>query len=257
MERRCPRCRDAWLVPAAGAMQEDVCSVCAGRYLDEHATSLLCERHLRVSATVLKDLSHDGPRRLICPGCASRMTLTLLRGVQVDLCRGCGGAWLDEGELTRITRGQLPELGATALPIVPGAILLDGVGDDPGAAAPGTNTTTTSTTPVAMHGRRAIGGWEVRCTSCEEALDLGRTNWLINQRPWCVACASPYTGVSGALDIVMRIAGSLFDRRPWPFGGSLVEVMFGNVDALRIEPADAEQHFGPFFRPIGAPPTWR
>jgi hypothetical protein len=33
--------------------------------------------------------------------------------------------------------------------------------------------------------------------------------------------------------------------------------MFDSVDALRIEPADAEVHFGPFFRPVAATTTTR
>lgn len=71
-------------------------------------------------------------------------------------------------------------------------------------------------------GTRALGTFEVRCLSCDEALDLGQTNWLINQRPWCARCAIPYTGLGG-----------LFDT---------------NTDTMKIKPEDAERHFGPFFR---------
>lgn len=275
MERRCPRCPDAPLMPARGALHEDVCGDCGGRFLDDQATLLLCERHLRVGPAILKDLTREGPRRLTCPGCRSRMTLTLLRGVQVDLCGGCGGAWLDEGELSSLTRGQLVEVGSTTLPVVQGMSLLDearavfGDGVATAAAAPTaptetptTTTTTTATTTTAAPGWRAIGDWEVRCIACDEALDLQRTNWLINQRPWCARCAAPHTGLGGVVDSVVDVAAGLLGRRRYrPGGPSLLDAMFGgvfeSVDLLRIEPADAEVHFGPFFRPVVDPPQPR
>jgi Zn-finger nucleic acid-binding protein len=259
MERRCPRCPEAPLVTAAGALHEDVCADCSGRFLDHEGTALLCERHLRVAPSILKELTRDGPRRLRCPGCGSRMTLTLLRGVMVDLCGGCGGAWLDEGELSALTRGQLPELKTTTLPVVRGADLLEEARAAFGVApvtvsAPTPTTTTTTTTSPATPDERVVVRFEVRCTICDVPLDLLRTNWLINQRPWCAACAAPHTGVSGILD---TIVGLLRRHRHPHAGPSLLDAMFDDVDALRIAPAEAEVHFGPFFRPVVAPPQPR
>lgn len=267
MERRCPRCPDTPLAVAAGALHEDACGDCGGRFLDDQALLLLCERHLRVSLSTLKELTREGPRRLACPGCASRMTLTLLRGVPVDLCAGCGGAWLDQGELSNLTRGHLPEIAVQPLPLVQGTTLLDEArvffGEPAAATTVATTVTTKVTTMVTVAttvppaGRRAIGGWEVRCVSCDEPLDLGGINWLINQRPWCAACAAPHTGVAGVLDVVAGVAGGLLGRRQRRTSGpSLVDAVFDGVDALRIGPAHVEVHFGPFFRPV-APPAPR
>ena len=80
---------------------------------------------------------------------------------------------------------------------------------------------------------RAIGGWEVRCISCEEPLDLGRTNWLINQRPWCAACAAPHTGMGGVLDVVVGVAGGLLGRsRRRPVGPSLLDAVFDPPETI-------------------------
>lgn len=247
---------------AAGALHEDVCADCGGRFLDQEGTALLCERHLRVAPSVLKELTREGPRRLRCPGCGSRLTLTLLRGVSVDLCGGCGGAWLDEGELSTLTRGQLAEVKTTTLPVVPGTSLLDearaafGPVASPPPTTPTTIAATTTTAPVVAPapgpGRHSIGGFEVRCTVCDVALDLSRTNWLINQRPWCDDCAAPHSGFSGVVDSIVGLL-----RRQRRAGPSLLDAVFADVDTLRISPADAEVHFGPFFRPVPAPPQPR
>jgi Zn-finger nucleic acid-binding protein len=249
-------------VAAAGALHEDVCAACGGRFLDQEGTALLCERHLRVAPSILKELTQEGPRRLRCPGCGSRMTLTLLRGVPIDLCGGCGGAWLDDGELSTLTRGQVAELKTTPLPVVPGTSLLD---DARAAFGPvplpsSTRATTTAATiatapvlaPTPGPGRHSIGGFEVRCTVCDVALDLSRTNWLINQRPWCDDCATPHSGIGGVLDSIVGLL-----RRQRRAGPSLLDAVLADVDALRISPADAEVYFGPFFRPVPPPPQPR
>jgi Zn-finger nucleic acid-binding protein len=43
-----------------------------------------------------------GPLR--CPDDGAPLAAVLREGVEIDVCTGCGGAWLDQGELARIHR---------------------------------------------------------------------------------------------------------------------------------------------------------
>lgn len=41
-----------------------------------------------------------------CPKCSTRLRQATVRGVQVDECPGCGGLWLDKGELEAIAKSE-------------------------------------------------------------------------------------------------------------------------------------------------------
>lgn len=41
---------------------------------------------------------------LKCPKCAGTLVEVDFEGVKIDLCDGCGGAWLDAGELETLTK---------------------------------------------------------------------------------------------------------------------------------------------------------
>jgi len=41
-----------------------------------------------------------------CPKCGERLSTRKLRGVQVEECPGCGGIWLDRGELELVAKGE-------------------------------------------------------------------------------------------------------------------------------------------------------
>jgi len=65
----------------------------------------------------LRELAeHFAGERLSCPGCAAKMSPVTLRGAPIDLCQGCGGAWLDESELSRLSSGRYHEVGAEPPP---------------------------------------------------------------------------------------------------------------------------------------------
>jgi hypothetical protein len=66
---------------------------------------------------MLRELvTHFSGARLRCAGCGAAMRPLRLRGVVVDLCVGCGGLWLDAGELTRMSGGRYDEVGAAGQP---------------------------------------------------------------------------------------------------------------------------------------------
>ena len=63
-----------------------------------------------------------------CPRCSSPLAETRRVGISIDVCTGCGGAWLDRGEFTRIAarlwalqHDQEAEEGALEGPICWGA----------------------------------------------------------------------------------------------------------------------------------------
>jgi hypothetical protein len=52
-----------------------------------------------VDPFTLKDAPARARGAAVCAACATRMTPVRLDGFIVDLCRGCGALFLDEGEL--------------------------------------------------------------------------------------------------------------------------------------------------------------
>jgi Zn-finger nucleic acid-binding protein len=127
----CPRCQ-VFLTPQQGAWLEDVCPSCQGRLLSPEASSRLFLEYLGIKREVCAEIVSAAPRRLQCPACRSRMSLALIRGVDVDLCGGCGAAWLDKGELLRLGGGRIDEVESTH-PIL-----------TPVTASPATNRVTSS-----------------------------------------------------------------------------------------------------------------
>ncbi len=39
---------------------------------------------------------------MVCPRCNSELIETVKHGVVIDHCTGCGGIWLDKGEMAKI-----------------------------------------------------------------------------------------------------------------------------------------------------------
>lgn len=46
-----------------------------------------------------------------CPKCGAALIEVSYKGVDIDKCSGCGGVWLDTGELERIAPGDKGLLG--------------------------------------------------------------------------------------------------------------------------------------------------
>ncbi len=57
----------------------------------------------------MKRLAEDERKRLKelhwmhCPKCGYELEQTSYRGVEIDRCFNCGGVWLDQGELEKLT----------------------------------------------------------------------------------------------------------------------------------------------------------
>jgi Zn-finger nucleic acid-binding protein len=111
---QCLRCRDQQLVEGSGVLQEAVCPGCRGRLLDGDATTRLLQDHCGLDRALVGELCAHFKGRTPCPACGRGMSLVPVVGVAVDLCGSCGSLFLDAGELTRLSRGALVEVGAAA-----------------------------------------------------------------------------------------------------------------------------------------------
>ena len=103
--RDCPRCQ-VHLAPRAlpvpeggGTVEADACPSCGGLFLDQGELGALAARRdleRLLAADAVEDDSDFG-----CPACGEGMGEAPLLGFHagVDVCRACGGVWLDPGEL--------------------------------------------------------------------------------------------------------------------------------------------------------------
>ena len=113
--RPCPRCPPPSrpLAPQQGHFLEAICTHCRGRYLPLDAREALFA-DLQIDDDMLRDMleSFVGDQ-LQCPGCGFKTREIQLRGRRAHFCRGCGGCWLDQGDLSRVTKHEVREVGVT------------------------------------------------------------------------------------------------------------------------------------------------
>src|SRR3954466_981986 len=110
---RCPRCTSSPpLAVGYGALREDVCGTCNGRFLAPDAVERVVVDENGISHATLRELItlFKAKDRIACPSCATKMSPLVVHDVRVDLCTGCGGPWLDAGELTKLAHGRYAEL---------------------------------------------------------------------------------------------------------------------------------------------------
>jgi hypothetical protein len=99
-KRACPVCLDSVLDESGR------CGGCGGSLVHDAEDALAgvgIDRELLVRL-----MEETGTKGHACPGCAFEMTRTQVRGEMVDLCKGCGGMWVDASELARIFGEDLP-----------------------------------------------------------------------------------------------------------------------------------------------------
>lgn len=109
---KCPACFSELTASKLGNVSVDVCEGgCAGIWLDAFELQKVDEAH-EVTADGLPEvhrdpgLEVDTSLRRACPRCEGiklqRHFFSAKREIEVDHCPGCGGYWLDAGELDKI-----------------------------------------------------------------------------------------------------------------------------------------------------------
>jgi len=109
---KCPACGNALVAKKAGDVEVDVCEGgCGGIWFDWLELKKFDEPHESVGEELLEVARDPGvvvdrSKRLACPKCDGvvmmRHFFSVKRAVEVDECPGCGGYWLDAGELGQI-----------------------------------------------------------------------------------------------------------------------------------------------------------
>jgi hypothetical protein len=109
---RCPACRNTLAETDAGAVRLDVCrGGCGGVWFDRFEIKKLDEPHEPAGEDLFKierdeSIRVDPNKRLMCPRCQElvmmRHYFSVRKEIEIDECPGCGGIWLDHGELGKI-----------------------------------------------------------------------------------------------------------------------------------------------------------
>ena len=109
---KCPACGRELVEMVAGGITVDVCKGgCGGVWFDNFELQKV-DNHSESSGEALLDVERDGnvavdhEARKKCPKCDDLVMMRHFSGVkkevEVDECPGCGGFWLDFGELAQI-----------------------------------------------------------------------------------------------------------------------------------------------------------
>lgn len=106
----CPRCKDAMKVVGKTEVEIDLCSGCQGIFLDKGEMNTLVKvkaGDLEYCTAVDEVLeTEDGKKAVECPACDAgpmrKVEFCSYSTIVLDYCDGCGGFWLDGGELDDI-----------------------------------------------------------------------------------------------------------------------------------------------------------
>ena len=108
----CPACGRALQQMTVGNLALDVCQGgCGGIWFDNFELEKVDEKHEAAGEPLLgverdEAIAVDLSQRRHCPKCENIVMLRHYFGVaedvEIDECAGCGGIWLDHGELARI-----------------------------------------------------------------------------------------------------------------------------------------------------------
>lgn len=111
---KCPACGNMLQEVTVGDVTVDVCKGgCGGIWFDQFELKNFDEPHEFAGQALLdverdEGITVDHTKRLKCPKCDDvvmmRHLFSVKKEVEVDECPGCGGFWLDAGELGRIRK---------------------------------------------------------------------------------------------------------------------------------------------------------
>ena len=109
---KCPACSNTLSEMKVDDLVVDVCQGgCGGIWFDNYELRKVDEQHEHhgeslLDIAVAEDVTVDHNAQFPCPKCEAmvmhRHFFSVQKAVEVDECPGCGGIWLDEGELRGI-----------------------------------------------------------------------------------------------------------------------------------------------------------
>lgn len=109
---KCPACENQLQQVTVADVTVDVCKGgCGGMWFDNFELKKFDEPHESAGEALLEidtneTVTVDHSKKLNCPKCDNipmmRHFFSVKHEVEVDECAGCGGIWLDAGELKRI-----------------------------------------------------------------------------------------------------------------------------------------------------------
>lgn len=109
---KCPACSNQLKAITIDDVTVDVCDGgCGGIWFDNFEIKKFDESHEKAGEELLhinrnKNITVDHSKRLKCPKCDDivmmRHFFSVKKEAEVDECPGCGGYWLDAGELSQI-----------------------------------------------------------------------------------------------------------------------------------------------------------
>lgn len=113
---QCPSCKSMLRTIQYEGIQIETCDACQGEWLDagelkhivQARETRFDEQERRAVAAAVKITGVDieqADRDLVCPKCGGRTDALNYggdTGIVIDKCPGCGGVWLDGGEMKKI-----------------------------------------------------------------------------------------------------------------------------------------------------------
>ncbi len=112
---QCPACQKQMVVLEFNQVEVDFCLACRGCWLDRGELGLILTGTVDVPEHWTLKGEKKSKRR--CPRCGGKMKAGTLpdTSVEVDLCAGQDGVWLDGGELETIVRERGSDKTAASL----------------------------------------------------------------------------------------------------------------------------------------------
>jgi uncharacterized protein len=91
---RCQQCQMEMLRNNVGDVEIDLCVLCGGIYLDEGEFT-------KLTGLSTEGFERNPGRKIACAKCQTVMGEIRIEDVEIDICPGCQGIWLDHHELAR------------------------------------------------------------------------------------------------------------------------------------------------------------
>mgnify|MGYP001069281926 FL=1 len=101
----CPRCDEDMHVEERGGDRLDICQTCGGIWFDPTELDDLLGDNSAVELLINLKSAIKG-EKLKCPACREYMKSKDIFGIVVELCKECGGIWLDRDETEKIWAEQ-------------------------------------------------------------------------------------------------------------------------------------------------------